>query len=760
MPKVAQKYLDVHPYKIIENGFHSERAQVSESIFALANEYMGIRGHFDEGISNVPSLRGSYFNGVYEYALEAKHSTYKGMIERTHFMVNSIDWVSCTIKINDDLLDLGVNKFKSFYRELDMTSGLLTRSFVYLGANGLEVKFCFKRFLSMMSPVRGYQEITIKTNKTIELAIDFHLDGDVLMWGKDNYFHDKGNFINDDVLGISLETLTTRQKVVSAMKILGPGYVSNEINSKKATAKYNYILLANEEVHYERYVVNIVDRRNDYSFDEAENMAMINVRKFVLEGSTENLLSNKRFYHKVYENSDIEIVGDEANQQGIRYTLFQLTQTYHGYEAHNNIGAKGLTGEAYSGHAFWDSETYCLPFYLFNNPNAAKNLLMFRYNTLTAAKERAHALDCLGACYPIATLSGEEGSDLWQHASLQQQPSTAVAYAIFHYVNVVGDEQFLLDYGLEMLIEISRFLYSRGDYNGAKTHFGFYGVMGPDEFQLMVNHNTYTNYMAKKTFEYLEHVLTKFDKHQKVALVKEKTNFTEEERSKFNLAAKDMLILYDEETKLYEQHQGYYDLPNLDPKTIPLEDFPLYHHWSYDRIYRNNLIKQPDVLMFMFLYSNDFTSAQKRANYDFYEPKTIHESSLSPSIHSIFASELGYEAAALNFFGFATRMDLDDYNRNTREGLHTTSIAASWMNIVYGFGGLRSDGKILSLNPTIPSIWQSYTFNFLYQGQHIKVSVTHNNVEISNHGKQSITLVVYGNIYELIDKLSLKRGND
>lgn len=182
----------------------------------------------------------------------------------------------------------------------------------------------------------------------------------------------------------------------------------------------------------------------------------------------------------------------------------------------DNIGAKGLTGEAYSGHAFWDSETYCLPFYLFNEPEAARNLLLFRYHTLKQAKARAKDLDCEGACYPIATLNGEEGCNLWQHASTQFQPSTGVAYGIFHYVNVTKDIDFIFDYGMEMLLEITKFLLTRGQWNSRHTHFGFYGVMGPDEFQLMVNHNTYTNYMAKATFDYTLSLLNEFRTQEKL----------------------------------------------------------------------------------------------------------------------------------------------------------------------------------------------------------------------------------------------------
>jgi maltose phosphorylase len=427
------------------------------------------------------------------------------------------------------------------------------------------------------------------------------------------------------------------------------------------------------------------------------------------------LEQNRSYWKNFWAKSDIVIDGDPETQQGIRFCIFQMQQTYRGAIAGANIGAKGLTGEAYNGNTFWDTETYCLPFYLFSNPGAAKSLIDFRYRTLPQALTRAKDLDCEGACYPVATIDGTESCTLWQHASLQFQPTTAVAYAIGHYVNVTGDSAFLKAEGAEMLIEICRFLASRGQWS-AKGRFGYYAVMGPDEFQMMVNNNAYTNYMAKRTFEFALQTLEGIDLEKlRCSLIELKT---------WQNMAENMCIPYDEKTGLYEQHEGFFDLPHIDIDAIPVEAFPLYQHWSYDRIYRNDMIKQPDVLMFMFLYNQSFSVEEKRTNYDYYEPRCIHESSLSPSVHSIFASELGRHQEAFDFFRFATRIDLDNYNRNTGEGIHITSIAAAWMNIVYGFGGMRSDGELLSFHPCIPAHWKAYSFRVFYRGSWIRVAVS------------------------------------
>lgn len=745
MSKVAEKYLKVEPWRIVETGFHKDRNRISESVFSLANEYHGVRGFAEEGISS-ETLRGSYFNGIYENAKKINETAYKGIVKRGHFMVNSVDWLKTQIVIDGETLDTARADIEDYERALDMRSGILTRSFVWMLKGGTSVKLSFERFLSMTKCERGYQRITLTSTEDVRAEVTLSLDFNVLHWGKDCYWERIHAEASGEGAAIVCGTLTTGQRVASAMSVDAPAEGEKEYFDDGLTCGIRYALTLNKgkSAVFTRFVSNFAARNGENCPDLAESRAAAFAQRS--EGYEAAKENNKRYWKGFWDKTDIEIKGDPENQQGIRFCIFQLQQTYHGMHPKNNIGAKGLTGEAYSGHAFWDTETYCLPYYLFNNLTAAKDLLLFRYHTLEQARKRAIELDCRGACYPIATLNGNEACDLWQHASLQLQPSTAVAYGIRHYENVSHDTGFVADYGLEMLIEISRFLLSRGQWNASKEYFGYYCVMGPDEFQMMVNHNTYTNFMAKKTFEYtlekIEEIRIKYpDKYNKVI---QKTNFDSREAVAFAEAAQKMLILFDPATKLYEQHKGFFDLPHIDIKAIPAEDFPLYYHWSYDRIYRNDMIKQPDVLMFMLLYSGDFSYECKKANYEYYEPRCIHESSLSPSVHSIIAAELGKKKEALDFFAFATRMDLDDYNRNASEGLHTTSIAAAWMNIVYGFGGLRSDGKVIRLSPTIPGIWEGYSFRVSVSGETVLAEVDKKGVTLTKDTDNPLELLLYG----------------
>ncbi len=752
MAKKAKNIISTDAWRVVEKGLHKEENRVAESLFSIANEYSGVRGYIDEG-SSLDSLQGSYFNGIYELAEKENFQAYKGIIKRGHFMVNAVDYLKMEIYVDGHRVDIGKDDISDFERVLDMRSGIFSRKYT-LHCQNNRIKLCFERFLDMEKCERAYRRIRFESDEPAEIELKIYLDFGTKHWGKEGRWQDICAREIDGGMYISARTATTRQSVATAsvLKFDSPAKMAFCKGDKCAFEDVRFMLDGKQTLT--QYIFNVASKR---ALSEEENFkrATEGVRAQFELGYDAAATRLERYWENFWKRADIVIEGDERDGQGIRYCIFQLQQTYHGYDPQNNIGAKGLTGEAYSGHAFWDTETYCLPYYLFNNIKAARDLLMFRYNTLPNAKKRAEELDCKGACYPIATLNGNEACDLWQHASLQFQPSTGVAYGIRHYMLLSGDMEFLRDFGLEMLLEICKFLMSRGDFNHDRTKFGFYAVMGPDEFQMMVNHNCYTNFMAKKTFEFafeaMEQVGAKYP--ESLLATRKKVGFSDEDVALMRECMEKTYILYDPKTLLFEQHQNYFDLPHIDVGSIPVTDFPLYSHWSYDRIYRNDMIKQPDVLMFMFLFSGDFTLEQKRANFEFYEPRCIHESSLSPSVHSILAAEIGKSRMASDFFGFATRLDLDDYNRNTCEGLHTTSIAAAWLNVVYGFGGLRSDREVLSLAPSIPERWSGYSFKIDYRGSLITVRVTHEGVTLD--ADKPVEIALYGQKVRLEGKISL-----
>ena len=741
MGKYADRYFQVHPWKIIEEGFDPDYSQVAESIFSLGNEYTGLRGYFDEGYSG-PRLQGSYLNGVYERRMLPK-SGYKGMLPFTEFMVNTVDWVYTRISSGEQVLDLAKCRFSDFRRELDLRTGVLTRRFVWHIDEHTAVEICFERFTSMEQEQLVGQKLTLRAAKgspvlTLRLGLDFtcpHVSVGSPM------FRPLSAAAGEARAEILAETKETRQQVWAGAVFHGLTD-TRDASAEGIPALEECFTLEPGQARTVTRVVTLCTART-----EAEKQTMArrtaDAKQLLARTEYETLKdASAAWWEKQWKVSDIEIDGDPENQQGIRFCIFQLHQTLHTAKYGAVFGAKGLTGEAYNGNTFWDSEVCCLPFYLFNNPEAAKSFLKFRCDTLPEAMERAAALDCKGAFYPIATISGRECCDLWQHASLQLQASTGVAYGLWNYVHQTGNKEFLYAFGSRMLAEISRMLATRGDWDPGTHQYGYYCVMGPDEFQMMVHHNAYTNFMGKKTLIFALETLGAMEHEAPDAYAA--LGVTPEELADWQEKADRMYLPYDENTKLFEQHMDYFHLPHVDINAIPPEQFPLYSHWSYERIYRNDMVKQPDVLMFFLLYGSEFTREQLEANFDFYEPRCIHESSLSPSIHSILACRLGRLAKAESLFDFATRMDLDNYNRNTCEGLHTTSIAGAWMNIVCGFGGLRTDAATLTLAPSIPKGWTGYSFRVCTGGSILKVTVDQHSVKLQLLQGSGIRAVLYG----------------
>ena len=756
MAKIADKYFQTDEWKVVENGFDPAYARVSESIFALCNENIGVRGFFDEG-GSVDSLRGAYLNGVYE--IKDLPKSYRGIIDRTHFMIPSVDWLKTCISLDGESLDIGKVKYSKFMRELDMRSGILTRSFVWHTESGKDVRLTFIRFTDMQNSERAYQRITFEAlNFSGPVELSSGLSFNVKHEGRDECFwgESKGE-ATESACAIQSRTFMSGQEVFAAAHIDVPPTANNckEQKEKEVSLITTLMLTQGEKINISKRVVILFDRTTG---EELWQKGQELLEKSLKVSFDDALKGQRQYWENYWKLSDVLIESTCADtaataaeeQQGIRFCSFQMAQTYNGGNIRHNIGAKGLTGESYNGHAFWDTEACCMPFYLFNNPTAARSLLMFRYNTLPQAIERAKMLDCKGACYPLATLNGDEACDLWQHASLQFQPSTAVAYGIWHYTLVTGDENFLWEFGAEILLQISRFLVSRAGQSPHTGQYGYYGVMGPDEFHMMVNNNAYTNYMGKRSLDYAAQTIHRMKAGQPelYSKLRNKTGLTDEEIAKWEEIAGNMALPMTDDG-LIEQHDGYFDMPYIDVNKIPVTEFPLYYHWSYDRIYRTSMIKQPDVLMFLYLYNSSFSKKVKRLNYEYYEPRTIHESSLSPAVHSILAAELGKMEEATEFFGYATRLDLDNYNRNTCEGLHTTSIAMAWINIVYGFAGLRSDGELMRFAPRLPARWSRLSFSLTWRGRVISVEMQNELTLFKLQQGQPMELIVYGRQFSL-----------
>lgn len=749
MPKEPTRYLQIEPWVIREEGFHPERSRESESVFSLANEYMGVRGYFEEGFGGA-SDRGSFLNGVYETRHVDHPQNFRGLPQTLYYMANAVDWLFTRVDAADEVLDLATCRYDQFARELDLRSGVLWRSFVWQTRDGsADYRLRFGRLVSMERPHIGAQRIEVecirgKGTIRIQAGVDcglVHTMEDRCLWRTAAASEDAPSWIYAQTLTTGFGAFACYRLSLDGTPVTGTAVRDGATLSTEITIN----LEEGERRTIERTAYVESRRENGTSVSGFTRSAEQRARRDVLAGWDALAAEQRGHWERTWETLDVQIDGDLETQQGARFCLYHLHQSYAGRDPAFNVAAKGLTGESYFGWVWWDTETYCLPFYLFTNPEASKNLLMFRYKTLPQARERAKEMDCRGACYPMGTIDGTESCHVWQHGNLEVHVTAAIPYGIRHYLQVTGDKEFLYRYGFEIVAECARYFASRGEWS-PRGDFGIYGVMGADEFHMMVHNSAYTNAMARHVFDF---ALSAFDEMSREAprdldRVSNAIGLEHGELDEWRKKSAAIRTNFDSDTRLFEQHDGYFDLPHVDYRTLAPESFPLYENWAYDRIFRYDMIKQPDVLLLMLFFSSEFDDETKRVNYEFYEPRCSHESSLSPGIHSILANELGRHQEAEDLFGFATRLDLDDYNRNTWQGLHVTSMAAAWMNIVYGFGGMRSDGESLSFRPAIPKHWKRLAFSVRYRGRLIAVEISHAGTRFSLRSGDPLTISLDG----------------
>jgi maltose phosphorylase len=759
--KKPDRYLKVDPWQVIEEGFNPARGRLSESMFSLANEFMGVRGYFEEGYSG-DRLLGSYFNNLYEVMHVDHPQLFKGIVSRVCFGVNSVDWLYTRISVDGESLDLAKVKVDDFVRRLDMRAGTMTREFIWTTAGGKQLKLTFLRFLSMAAPKSGYQRILFEPlnfsgRVRVRSGLDYSIRHEIAGGWNQNETTGAGtagkNFWTCERVEHRAGRLAMLGRTLNSGHLLFSGFdldsnrpLRTKLVHEEKTASLEF------DLPLKKGEISRLDKRVGLHWEKTEKPAAVwtagmkSADAAVRLSVDKALAGQQAFWRTAWENIDIQIDGDAASQQGVRFSIFNLHQTYHGYDPGLNIPCKGLTAEVYYGEIFWDTETYCLPYYMFNNPKAARNLLLYRHKYLPQACERAREMGLEGARYPMCTLDGTESCATWQHGDFEIHVSVAVSYAIWHYIRVCGDTKLLYKEGIEMLLQICRFYASHGEYSPRNGDFCLYGVMGPDEYHMNVNNNCYTNVMVKKTFEYTLSVVEEMKKADPKALARvvKKVGLRADEPAEWRRMARKMRIPYDPKRDLYEQHDGYFDLPEVDVKNFPESEIPVYKHWPYLKIFRYNMIKQPDTLLLPLFFSGDYALKTKRINYDYYEARTIHESSLSPGVHSILASELGKSREAWEFFTYMVRMDLDNYNHNTEQGLHVTSMSGAWMNMVYGWGGLRTDGKELSFIPAMPAAWKGFRFRLRSGGSVLEVKVDKRAAHFRVVSGDSLRIRVYG----------------
>lgn len=730
-----KRYLEVDEWKIIEKGFHPEYNRNSESIFSLGNGRFGQRGNFEEKYSG-DSLQGSYVAGIY-YPDKTKVGWWKnGYPEYYAKVLNTPYWNGISVQIDNEELDLNKCEILDFERILNMKEGYLERNFTVQLSEGKKIKVHTQRFISLVhQEICAIQYSIIPLNFDAKINFSAYLKGDVKNEdANDNeYFWETiQSHCNCTDSFITSETKKTKFKLCLAMSCEAQ---NPEMGENKCCREFKNEVIQNiqynakrgEEARLFKYVSVISSRYTDAN--EVENEALRKVNNARILGYFSLLEEHIAAWQEKWKFADIAIEGNPKAQQAVRFNIFQLLQTYTGDDATLNIGPKGFTGEKYGGSTYWDTEAFCLPFYMTTMPpNIAKNLLLYRYNQLPKAIENAEKLGFKNgaALFPMVTINGEECHNEWEITFEEIHRNGAIAYAIKQYVDYVGDLRYLAKYGAEVLIAISRFWRQRVNFSEEKQKFVMLGVTGPNEYENNVNNNWYTNKIAQWCFEYTIWVidmLKEYFKDEYKHLI-EKTNFCDKnEVQAWKQIAENMYFPHDRNRNIFLQQDGFLDKELTTISELPTSEIPLCQNWSWDRILRSCFIKQADILQGIYFFEEGFSKNEIKNHFDFYEPMTVHESSLSPCVHSIIATKIGYLEKAHDLFIRSSRLDLDDYNNDTKDGCHISSMAGSWLSIVHGFAGMKINKGAIEFNPVIPPHWNSYSFRFLFRGENMQIDV-------------------------------------
>ena len=727
------------PWRIVEADFDPARVEAAESLFALGNGVMGGRANFEERYSG-PSLQGNYIGGVY-YPDKTRVGWWKnGYPEYFAKVLNAAFWIGVDVGIDGEPLDLAtVAEVKSFYRETDMRRSVLTRRMTVTMRNGAEVAVEAVRFLSLTRRELGVVRYAVTPlNRAAAITFSPHIDADVR--NADANYDEK--FWEPVLTDGDVTQSRTRKSGFEAAWAQAVELEGAEFRCETQPEKVRHTAAvrcdAGRTATLYKYA-GICSSLNHAPADLAAAARAV-AADGLRTGFDALLKEQEEAWAARWHGCDIVIGGDPAAQQGIRFCIFMLLQTYTGVDTRLNIGPKGFTGEKYGGVTYWDTEAYCLPFYMATAGQAvARELLVYRYNQLDKAIENAAKLGLRdgAALYPMVTINGEECHNEWEITFEEIHRNGAIAYAIHNYIRYTGDEGYLADCGLEVLVGIARFWAQRITWSEARRKYVLLGVTGPNEYENNVNNNWYTSYIACWSMRYAARAArwVRENRPADYARICAKRAFDEAaETAVWHRIADNMYLGEDRELGIFLQQDGYLDkeqtlVADLDPAERPINQ-----KWSWDRILRSCFIKQADVLQGLYFFGEEFDLDTLRRNFYFYEPRTVHESSLSPCVHAVLAARLGDLEKAVEMYLRTARLDLDDYNREVAEGCHVTSMAGSWLSVVEGCGGVCVRDGVLSFDPRLPETWESLSFKVNFRGRVLTVKVTRTAVEVSNEG--------------------------
>ena len=753
-----KNYIKHDPWSIIEEGFDPHYNKISESIFSIGNGMFGQRANFEEQYSG-ESLLGNYVAGVY-YPDKTRVGWWKnGYPEYFAKVLNAANWIGINISFDGEALDLAKCKVEDFRRELNMKEGWLQRTFKATLPSGKQVKVTSTRICSMARTKVGalsYQVTPL--NFSGEATISPYIDFDVMNADSnydEKFWNEQNKNAAEDFSYVLASTKKTDFWVATGMKFSISGSWEAKETSVSDREKYVEVtalgkVSQGQMFTIQKYAANISSMY--FPKDQLVSECQKEVTAAAEVGFDVLVDEHKAAWASKWEKSDIIIDGDVSSQQGIRFNIFQLNQTYTGEDERLNIGPKGFTGEKYGGSTYWDTEAYCLAFYLAtSDQEVARNLVLYRYKHLQKAIENAKKLGFTdgAALYPMVTMNGEECHNEWEITFEEIHRNGAIAYAIYDYINYHGDEDYLVDFGLEVLIAISRFWAQRVHWSKHKNLYVMHGVTGPNEYENNVNNNWYTSKMAIWTLNYTLEGLAKHKGSEKLQTLLKKLNFKDTEAEKWQHIADNMYFGYDEKRGVFLQQDGFLDKDIMTVNDIPAGQRPINQNWSWDRILRSCFIKQADTLQGIYLFEDEFDLETIERNFDFYEPMTVHESSLSPCVHAILASKLGRKEKAYEMYIRTARLDLDDYNNDTEEGCHTTSMAGTWMAFAKGFAGMRVRNGELYFSPYLPDNWDGYSFKIKFRERNLTIKAIKGHVTIMNESAEDLGIYLFDKKYQL-----------
>ena len=744
---------DIAPWHVKTTKWSPEDKRLQESMTSLANENLGMRGFFEEGYS-ADKMEGVYLGGVW-FPDKTRVGWWKnGYPKYFGKMINAVNFLKLPITVNGEALDLAKQTPSDFSLDLDMQRGTFTRTFTAT-VGGAKMRFEFVRFVSAVQKELVGQQVTLTnlSDQAVQLEVTSAIDGDV--YNEDANYDEQFWDVLDRQASGQHALLVSKTKpndfgtpqFTVAMKtttLTALPHTTDHVTDKEVANVFAGELAPQASLTVEKRTVVATSR--DFA-TEAELLARVDeLTTSLADQSFADLLkAHEAEWQARWDKSDVKINGDEGAQQGIRFNLFQLFSTYYGNDYRLNISPKGFTGEKYGGATYWDTEAYCLPVYLgVADPEISRNLLMYRYNQLDGAYINAQEQGLKGALYPMVTFNGIECHNEWEITFEEIHRNGDVAYAIYNYTNYTGDKSYVLHEGAKVLTEISRFWADRVHYSQRANKYMLHGVTGPDEYDNNVNNDWYTNLLCQWTLKYTLEVLAEVDAEVAADLA-----VTEDEKRHWKSIVDNMYLPYDEERRIFPENDGFMDKDLIPVGEIPSDQLPLNQNWSWDKILRSPYVKQGDVIQGIWDFMDDFTPEEKKRNFDFYEQFTVHESSLSASVYSVIAADIGYEDKAVEMYERSARLDLDNYNNDTADGLHITSMTGSWIDIVQGFAGMRVRDGQLHYAPFLPKKWDSYQFRQQFRGRVIEVTVDKDGAKAELISGEPLTIDLAGEKLEL-----------